>query len=409
MGDAMILNATIQLLRETLGEVDITVLSYNPAIDDGRCTVRVLESLGRSWRALPRTAWLLLRCLFWAMLWNGLHLNFHWLVSDSVLQQYANADAVIVRGGDTLTKHYGTLSLASHLTSILPAILMRKPVLLLGHSIGPFGTLRNAAKAVLNRVDIIVLRERLSKEHLRLLGISNPRVYLTVDLSIHLGNSNSETVRRVCQSEGISSDVKWVGVSLSQMAPRFLKHSGGLAERRQEYARLMTKMIDYLIKEFDTNVLLLPSALGPNDWDDRIISRLVYSNANHPERIRLVNNEHSPEELAGIIGCCEIFIGSRMHACLAALMNCVPTIALGYGDKFHGIVGEMWGQEGYVLSLSDLQWESLKKRIDGIWNSREIVRRNLHARRRYVLKRARLNYTILNDFLESFTATIHPR
>jgi len=407
MGDAMILNATIQLLREILGEVDVTVLSYNPATDAARCTARVLEAMGNSWRSLPRTVWLLLQSLLWAILWRNLHLSSRWLVNDKLLRQYLNADAIIVRGGDTLTKYYGFLSLASHLASIIPGVLMRRPVILLGHSIGPFGILASLAKAVLNGANLIVLREELSQEYLQLLGIVNPRVHVTADLSVQMGDPDTRTMRRIRHDEVINNNAKWIGVSVSQTVPRFLEHPRGFTQKRQRYVELMATMIDYVIERFDTHVLLIPTTLGPKDKDDRIISRAVCSKTTHPERIKLVANEYKPEELVGIIGCCEIFIGARMHACMAALMKCVPTIALSYGHKYLGIIGRMWGQGEHILNVADLNWEILKMSIDEIWDSREEVRRNLHMRREHICMTAEQTRTILRGFFKSLGISVY--
>lgn len=406
MGDAMILNATIQLLREVLGKADVTVLSFNPAIDANRCTARVLKAMGSSWRSLPRTVQLLLRSLLWSILWRKLHLNNYWLVNDKLLQQYISADAIIVRGGDTLTKYYGFLSLASHLASVLPAVLMKKPVILLGHSTGPFGMLGNVAKAILNRVDHIVLREELSRKYLQLSGITNPHVHVTTDMSIQMDDADPRTMRRIRHNEGINNKAKWVGVSISQTAPRFLERPRGLTQKRRKYVELMAKMIDYIVEKSGDHVLLVPATLGPKDKDDRIISRAVHSKTTHMERITMVANEYKPEELAAIIGCCEMFIGARMHPCIAALMKCVPTIALSYGHKYYGVIGWTWGQEEHILNIADLHWESLKMKIDEMWDSREEVRKSLRIRREHVRRMAERNRAILRDFLISSRISI---
>jgi polysaccharide pyruvyl transferase WcaK-like protein len=40
-----------------------------------------------------------------------------------------------------------------------------------------------------------------------------------------------------------------------------------------------------------------------------------------------VANHNGPEP-------CGFFIGSRMHACLAAISQCVPTVSIAYSSKF---------------------------------------------------------------------------
>jgi polysaccharide pyruvyl transferase WcaK-like protein len=34
---------------------------------------------------------------------------------------------------------------------------------------------------------------------------------------------------------------------------------------------------------------------------------------------------------------CDFFVGSRMHACIAALSQCIPTVGIAYSKKFSGV------------------------------------------------------------------------
>ncbi len=51
----------------------------------------------------------------------------------------------------------------------------------------------------------------------------------------------------------------------------------------------------------------------------------------------MVNREYDQYEIKGVIGLCDFFIGSRMHACIAALSQRVPTIGVAYSKKFSGV------------------------------------------------------------------------
>jgi polysaccharide pyruvyl transferase WcaK-like protein len=88
----------------------------------------------------------------------------------------------------------------------------------------------------------------------------------------------------------------------------------------------------------------------------------------------------SAGEIKWHIGRCDLFLGSRMHACIAALSQEVPALALAYSDKFRGIyesleiaplaldlrsctTGEARGRLDSFLRERD-QWRSvLRKRI----------------------------------------------
>lgn len=51
----------------------------------------------------------------------------------------------------------------------------------------------------------------------------------------------------------------------------------------------------------------------------------------------MITGEYDQFEIKGIIGCFDFFIGSRMHACIAAISQKVPTAAVAYSKKFNGV------------------------------------------------------------------------
>jgi polysaccharide pyruvyl transferase WcaK-like protein len=45
---------------------------------------------------------------------------------------------------------------------------------------------------------------------------------------------------------------------------------------------------------------------------------------------------------------CDFFIGSRMHACIAALSQCIPTVGIAYSKKFSGVFESI--QVGHLVA-----------------------------------------------------------
>jgi polysaccharide pyruvyl transferase WcaK-like protein len=42
-------------------------------------------------------------------------------------------------------------------------------------------------------------------------------------------------------------------------------------------------------------------------------------------------------EMKYVIGQCDFFLGSRMHACIGAISQAIPTVGLAYSGKFIGV------------------------------------------------------------------------
>ena len=62
----------------------------------------------------------------------------------------------------------------------------------------------------------------------------------------------------------------------------------------------------------------------------------------------MVMNEYDQSEIKGIIGSCDFFIGSRMHACIAALSQGIPTVGIAYSHKFIGVFDSIGSGETVI-------------------------------------------------------------
>ena len=51
----------------------------------------------------------------------------------------------------------------------------------------------------------------------------------------------------------------------------------------------------------------------------------------------MIEGFYDQSELKGIISLCDFFIGSRMHSCIAALSQGIPTVGIAYSKKFIGV------------------------------------------------------------------------
>lgn len=112
-------------------------------------------------------------------------------------------------------------------------------------------------------------------------------------------------------------------------------------------------LIRYIIDKTDLNILLIPHVTRDNACDCETLGE-IYENFKC-DRIGLVGGEYSATEYKSIISRCEMFIGARTHATIAAYSSCVPTLVLGYSIKSKGIANDIFGTfDGYVISVEEL-------------------------------------------------------
>ncbi|MBQ8574873.1 MAG: polysaccharide pyruvyl transferase family protein [Clostridia bacterium] len=112
-------------------------------------------------------------------------------------------------------------------------------------------------------------------------------------------------------------------------------------------------LIRHILDNTDLNILLIPHVTRNNACDCETLGE-IYKNFKC-DRLELVRGEYSATEYKSIISRCEMFIGARTHATIAAYSTCVPTLVLGYSIKSKGIANDIFGTyEGYVIPVEEL-------------------------------------------------------
>ena len=319
---------------------------------------------------------------------------------DSVLFEYYKADIVINSGGDTMTGAYGYSSLTP-MVNILYAILLKKPIILYGESLGPFNKriIRLIAKFILNRTKLILLRENISLKYLKDVGITKPKLLVTADPAFLLSAASQPHVLEILSNENIDVNEHQkllIGVNPSRLISRYYPKG------EEELINILARAIDNLVENLNVTVLLIPHVYGPTtETDDRIAANMIFAKVKNKSEVKIVKNEYSPEELKGIIGLCDLFIGARMHSTIASTSMLVPTVGIAYSHKMYAIIGDMVGQERYILDIKELDYESLISRINGAWENREKIKKELEMKIPMVKERAMLNGKLVKKVLNS--------
>jgi len=90
----------------------------------------------------------------------------------------------------------------------------------------------------------------------------------------------------------------------------------------------------------------------------------------------MAEGPYDQSEIKYIIGLCDFFIGSRMHACIAALSQCVPTVGIAYSRKFRGVM-ESIGVGRIVADPRSMSAGEVLRLVHTVWNNRAYIREHL--------------------------------
>lgn len=185
--------------------------------------------------------------------------------------------------------------------------------------------------------DLIVARESITFNALNQLGA---KVILSPDPAFQLQPT-------VCQIPFDRKKGKVIGVNIS---PLIMKCETGNGIAYQNYAEL----IRYILNNTDYQIALIPHVVWDSN-DDRKINQKLYEDFQKNERI-IVVQDHGCKELKYIISKCDMFVGARTHATIAAYSSCVPTLVVGYSVKAKGIAKDIFGTaENYVIPVQSLK------------------------------------------------------
>ena len=365
LGGPSVLCSTIEVLNRFIPEAEFTLLSPVPISD-----YKLSETYGIKIVPRPQRSFSSPKLLVGAFL-NKYNLDISPLLNSEIskiLEAYKSADVIIDIWGIIFADSMGGgfVSRAFEGLHLLIGKLLKKLVIKYTADMGPFRRRWNRlfAKFYLNKIDLILARGEITRKCLIELGITTS-IYVCPDTAFLLKASPNQKINEVLSKEKLKKKVI-VGMSVSNTVAR--------KERdKNQYSITMAQTADYLIKNLNAFVVLIPNDIFPNTHDDVYVAKKIYKKINEKEEVMLITEEYHANELKGIIGECDLLIGARYHSIVAALSMCIPTIAIAWHHKYHQVMG-LVGQEKYVCDIETLNFTELQAMIDSLWKNRKKIR-----------------------------------
>lgn len=389
-----------QSLQSHLAGVSITISTPFPELD--RDTYSPIPVVMCNRRRLIRGSVLVMRAWLWCRLSRWLGSSADFLISNSELQVTRDADLVVDLSGDMLTEDYGPHVAYSHFLPILIAQAMRRPYMICAQSIGPFKYTRALARRVLGGAALITVREEITRDYLYKLGIPEDKVVTTADMAFLLKPASDHIIDSTFRQERIDSDGKPVlGISLSNLAYNHYRKRNPAAAGT-EFTRLFAGILDTISSQYNCRIVFVPHVTGPRpSADDRIfaerITRFMHTSAT------VIQGDYTPDILKGIISRFDLYMGTRMHANIAALTSGIPTLAIAYSHKTDGIM-QLFDQSGFVCDIATLDANELLDRFKTLHDDRENISHILLGRTEKLKARAFYNIELIENLLQSAVA-----
>ncbi len=298
--------------------------------------------------------------------------------------------AVDITGGDSFSDIYGLYRFMYILLPKLLIIRFRKKLVMLPQTYGPFnGRLsRTLSRYVLRRASIVHSRDRAGTECVRaLLGprpsANGEKIRFTPDVAFVL-----DPVEPAAEQSAFVQNVRAKSTTLVGLNVSGLLFNSAASQSRFglkcPYPSSVGSIVGRLLEKPDVTVLLVPHVFpyrGDDSESDVKACTAVYDSTGAAQRARLVNlrDKYSHNEAKHIIGQCDFFIGSRMHSCIAAMSQGVPTVGVAYSQKFHGVF-ETVDMSGCVADARSLDERELAEKVDSLFLERARISKDLQNR-----------------------------
>ena len=302
-----------------------------------------------------------------------LRLKFLTGILPTSIQALGKSDALVDIAGVSFMDGRA-IFLPFNILTILPAILVKTPVLKFAQGLGPFTQLpvKLCAKIFLPKCRQIFARGDITLKHLNdffknktffqpacdvafnhkknySITNENPGYVNTLVQKLQSAKNNNKTIIGLCPSSVVYSKTK---------------------KQNIDYIGSMLKIIKKLMKNDDIVILLFPNAtretninkLRNNDLAiiKLINEELLKNSSEQTKNIISVEKDINTDGIKSLIELCEITAISRFHAMIASLTLNTPPIVLGWSHKYLEVM-KQFELEDNVLDYSDINLDIADK------------------------------------------------
>ncbi|MGC8494224.1 MAG: polysaccharide pyruvyl transferase family protein [Syntrophobacteraceae bacterium] len=305
--------------------------------------------------------------------------------SNTTLRAINQADIVAaISGGDSFSDLYGLRRLVYVALPQILTLTLGKPLTLLPQTYGPFKSqvARKIARFILGRAETVYSRDREGLETVRkLLGHRglNARFCYDVGFVLEPGISEERTPAWLVERSKVKP---LIGLNVSGLLWTGGYSRDNMFKLKCNYRQLVGSLISYFVQEHGSDVMLVPHVVsGAGSESDATACKEVYDRASEAIRknLCLLDPVYDQHEIKGLIGKCNFFLGSRMHACIAALSQCVPAVGLAYSVKFKGVF-ESIDMDESVIDLREHDIEQVVDTVAGLYEFRGKLQSTLEVK-----------------------------
>ncbi len=288
----------------------------------------------------------------------------------SIIGGLKKSRMLINGGGSLIQDATSSKSLWYYLEIMKMAKKRGLSVFVYANGIGPIKK-RNIkrTKAVLETVDFITLRDELSLEEIKKLGLENSKIEVTADPAIRV--KITENTDKLLADEGVQKG-KYIGVSVRDWQ-----------NKDKQFCQKLAKGLDSIYEKHNLLPVFIPMKYPDDVKFSEKIANLMLSPCH------VLKKQYSVNEIVSITSKMEMILGMRLHILIYAMGSAVPTVGIVYDPKVSGFLNYI-GQPR-ILSAKNLDISLLENYADEVISNKNEISENLKEKAKELSKKALLN------------------
>ncbi|MDO6390228.1 polysaccharide pyruvyl transferase family protein [Pontibacter sp. BT731] len=339
--------------------------------------------------------------------------------STPFIEEVLNSDLVIDFSGDIWGDNANFLGKDRFLVGLYKdrvAQLLGKPVAMIAGSPGPFKNQETLAfaKEVFENFDLVTNREAVSIDLLTEEGFNVSKVKSLACPAFLFEPNSGEEITNLLKEEGLSGREKPI-VGFVLCGWNFLTGPFDKWPRENEEYILFAEVVEYLTEKLNVSVCLMSHSNGfdvppapfklTHGRDYPVAKQLeeVLIKRGISQDFFVLNNIYDTWTTKAIIGNFDMLVSGRVHAAVAGLSQCVPTVVIDYGHepKAHKLLGfaKVAQAEKYVADPA--QVGDMIAKVIMCWKNRETYKQHLEHVMPKVKSTAVKNFLALKEIVDN--------
>jgi len=280
-----------------------------------------------------------------------------WSFSE-IIKQLRKTDLLLMGGGSLLQDATSPRSVMYYLSIVTLAKLLKKPVIFYAQGFGPIShpISKILIKSIVNKVDVITVRDQGSADDMKQLGVTRP-IHITADPAVTI--RPEEIDLGISRHRLIQNPKKSIAISIRKW------------KNEENYKKVIAQMADEMIEK-GWNVYFLPMQYPA----DVAPSEEIIHYMTQPGAV-LLNDKMNFHEIISFIGNMDFILGMRLHSIIIAAVMGVPFVGVSYDPKIDRFIERV--QMDSAGSIQTLTYETLSEIVNENLQSLEEVTRRLNS------------------------------